>query len=563
MTKRKIIAADAPKTFAEVIVKLESLDGLSQTRRRDLISAMNAMARFLKKPVDQLEANINLLRQRLRQFHPKQAGVSEKTYANVKSAVLAALKLTGANNKRAAGSPPMSDGFQALYDAIPDPLLGYKLSRLFRYCSEEGLSPNQVTDATIEAFEAHVIDQTLHRDPGKVAREAVLTWNKLRCIVSGWPDIALYRSPARIPWTFPLERFPQSFQQDVDAWFDRMAMTDLFDDDAPVRASRLATIKHRRFQVRMMAWAIVRQGMPINRINSLADLVDIENFRSGIQYMLDREGGAVKEALFTLATGIKSIARHHVKISETDLERIKRLCSRFDQQADRYRKKNKDRLAQFDDRRNMAALLSLPDRLMEKSGSPGPKPRSAALWAQSAAALEILLMCAPRIGNVANLDLDHHLRWIVEGKAERLMISIPGDEVKNGKSLLFELAGPSAAVIRSYIEIARPQLLDQPGTALFPKRDGGPKLPGDLSQQIKRHIFAETGLIVNAHLFRSLVSRIHNLVCAGDAATISHVLGDRMETVMKAYSQFEQQAALDHYQTSVNTVRANPKKRKD
>lgn len=54
MTKRKNIAADAPKTFAEVIVKLKSLDGLSKTRRRDLISAMNAMARFLDKPADQL-----------------------------------------------------------------------------------------------------------------------------------------------------------------------------------------------------------------------------------------------------------------------------------------------------------------------------------------------------------------------------------------------------------------------------------------------------------------------------------------------------------------------------
>ncbi|MBT6473127.1 MAG: hypothetical protein HOK70_02330, partial [Rhodospirillaceae bacterium] len=254
---------------------------------------------------------------------------------------------------------------------------------------------------------------------------------------------------------------------------------------------------------------------------------------------------------------------YHVKVNEKDLERLKRLCSRLDQQADRYRKKNKDRLAQFDDRRNMAAILSLPDRLMEKSGSPGPKPRSAALWAQSAAVLEILLMCAPRIGNVANLDLDRHLRWIMEGRAERLMISIPGHEVKNGKPLLFELTGPSAAVIRSYIEIARPQILEQPGTALFPKRDGGPKLPGDLSHQLKRHIFAETGLTVNAHLFRSLASKIHNLVRAGDAATISHVLGDRVETVLKSYSQFEQQAALDHYQTSVNTVRIGPKKRKD
>ena len=223
MTKRKVIAADAPKTFAEVIVKLQSLEGLSITRRRDLISAMNAMARFLDKPVDQLEANANILRQRLRQFHPRQARVSEKTFANVKSAVLSALKLAGANNKRAAGLPPMSDAFQALYNAIPDQLVGYKLSRLFRYCSQEGLRPDQVSDSTIEAFETHVIDQTLHKDPGKVAREAVLTWNKLRDKVEGWPDINLHRAPARIPWTYPLEQFPLSFQQDVDAWFDRMA----------------------------------------------------------------------------------------------------------------------------------------------------------------------------------------------------------------------------------------------------------------------------------------------------------------------------------------------------
>jgi len=238
MIKRKDIAADAPKTFADVIVKLESLDGLTKTRRRDLISAMNAMARFLDKPVDQLEANLNILRQRLRQFHPKQARVSEKTYANVKSAVLAALQLTGTNNKRAAGSSPMSEEFQILYDAVPDQLVGYKLSRLFRYCSEEGLRPDQVSDATVEAFEAHVIDQTLNKDPGKVAREAVLTWNRLKDKVEGWPDVTLRRAPARIPWTFPLEQFPQSFQQDVDAWFDRMAMTDLFDDDAPVGAVR-------------------------------------------------------------------------------------------------------------------------------------------------------------------------------------------------------------------------------------------------------------------------------------------------------------------------------------
>jgi hypothetical protein len=85
--------------------------------------------------------------------------------------------------------------------------------------------------------------------------------------------------------------------------------------------------------------------------------------------------------------------------------------------------------------------------------------------------------------------------------------------------------------------------------------DGTYRNTGDLSQQIKRHCFQETGLTVNPHLFRSLASKIHNLVCAGDAATISHVLGDKITTVMRAYTQFEQKSALDHYQSSVRTVR--------
>ena len=53
----------------------------------------------------------------------------------------------------------------------------------------------------------------------------------------------------------------------------------------------------------------------------------------------------------------------------------------------------------------------------------------------------------------------------------------------------------------------------------------------------------------------SLASKIHNLVSAGDAATISHVLGDKITTVMRAYIQFEQKSALDHYQRSVTRVR--------
>jgi len=555
MTKKSKIDPSAPQTFEDVIEFIQTMNKLSKSRRRDLISALRSMAKFFDLRPGEVPANANWLRQRLRQFHPKQAGIGDKYFANVKSAILAALKLTGANNKKTAWQPPMNDAFKNLYDQIPDRLLGYKLSRFFRWCSHQNLSPDQLTDGIIEQFEQMIVNETFHKNPAKVVSNTVLTWNKMRDGIDGWPDITLYRAPSRIPWTYKLELFPDSFQREVDAWCDRLAMTDLFDEDAPVRANRPATIKHRRFQIRTMASAIVRMGTPIDEITSLSDLASIENFQAGLQFMMDRRDGKITESMFTLATGIKAIARYHVKVDDGHLERLKRLCSKIDQQANRYRKKNKDRLAQFDDPRNLYRLMALPARLMEKAQKPGPKPRSSPLLVQSAVVIETLLFCPMRIGNLASLDIDQHLRWVGSGQKRRLSITIPGDQVKNDTPLYYELTGASADIVRRYIDEARPGLLDKPSTALFPKLNGTSKNPADLSSQIKRHILAETGLDVNAHLFRSLASRIHNLVCAGDAATISHVLGDRIETILKSYAQFEQKSALETYQSSVNTVR--------
>lgn len=542
-------------TFADVIDAIVGMQDLARTRRRDLISALKTMARFIAREVEHVPANTEWLRQRLRQTHPRQLRVSEKHFQNVKSAVLSALRMTVSNNKRHAAFPEMAAAFQCLFEAVPDRMQSYKLSRLFRFCSTRGLSPEDVCDQTIADFEAALIEDTLHKDPGKVVREAALTWNKMRGVVANWPNQSLTPVRKRKSWTFPLEQFPASFVADVDLWCARLGHQDLFDADAPVKPCRPATIKHRRFQIRMMASAIVRSGVNVSAIQSLANLVDLDHFQLGITYMLDRQEGAVKEANFTLASAIKAIARYHVKVPEAHLNELRRLCSKMDKAADRYRKKNKDRLDQFEDDRNLALLLGLPARLAQLAQKPGPKPRSAALLMQSAAAIEILTFCPMRVGNLAHLDSEQHLRWINDKKGLRLIIDIPAPEVKNDKPLRYELAGPSASLVRDYIDRVRPDLCPEPSTALFPKMDGSYRNPGDLSHQIKRHCLQETGLTVNAHLFRSLASKIHNLVNAGDAVTISHVLGDKITTVMRAYAQFEQKSALDHFQQSVRIVR--------
>ena len=538
MAKNTPANDDAPEFMADVKRILKQRDDLKANRRRDLISAIVTLCHILSSSPENTPANMRFIRQRLRQINHltirKRKGIgyiSEKTFKNTLSLVVDALRIVKADNSQTGSQPPMSDAFQALYHAIPDRMLGYKQARFFRYCSARGLSPEQVNGHVVADFESHIIDQTLHRDPSKVARETVLTWNKLKNTVPGWPQITLYRKPKRIPWTFPLEHFPQPFQDEVDAWCKRLAMDDLFNDDAPTKPCRPSTIKHRRFHIRMMASAIVRSGVDISQITSLADLVDLDNFQRGVQYMIDRKAGEVKESLFVLVTGIKAIAKHFVKMDKANFKKIQKFCANIDKKADRYRKKNRDRLEQFQlNLQNLAKLLALPEYLMERSQKPGPKPRSAALLAQSAAAIEILIMTALRVGNLAYLDLENHIRWVHEGRSTRMFIVIPGDEVKNGKPLNHELKGPSMKVIRHYLNVARPILLgDTPSKAFFPKIDGTYKNPGDLSHQIKRHIFATTGLTVHAHLFRNLVATIHNRIIPGDIATASYVLGDRME----------------------------------
>jgi integrase len=556
MTRKEKQHQSAPETFADVIDLLLADGTMPATRKRDEISALNTLARLFNKRPEGVPANTHWLRQRLKQFHPKQAGISQKRYANIKSSVLSALRSTGAKTKRTHWLPAMTAAWQSLYELVPDEGDSFKLSRFFRHCSQSEIKPNEVDDQTVKTFEAMLVDETLVKDPGKIVRQAVNAWNKYSGKISEWPALILEREPSRQPWTFPLETFPQSFQDDTDKWCARLGMTDLFDDDAPAKACRPETIKHRRFQIRMMASALVRAGHDQSAITSLAYLVDVDRFKAGIRFMIDRNEGTPTEAIFGLAMGIKSIARHQVKVDEGHLDHLRKICSRLDQSVSRHRVKNKERLAQFDDPLRLARLLLLPAQLVGKSKSDGAKPRSGPLLLQTAAAIEILLYCPMRISNLAGLCMDRHLKWQSQGKERVLYISIPADEVKNAKPLHFELVGPSAEIVWDYINRARPALMEQPGDALFPKLDGQPKRPGDLSHLIKRTIFNETGLVVNAHLFRSLASKIHNRIAAGDLATISHVLGDRMETVMKSYAQFEQQSSLRRYQQSVNKLRA-------
>ena len=170
--------------------------------------------------------------------------------------------------------------------------------------------------------------------------------------------------------------------------------------------------------------------------------------------------------------------------------------------------KNTHRLAQFDDLRNVAQLMTLPRTLSDRADRSSKKSSWVALDVMYAVAIDILLGCPLRVGNLATLNIQRHFIWRGQGNSQIITLVIPGAEVKNGQPIEADLPRDATRLIRNYLKTYRPLLSEAPGDWLFPMRSGGHRNPTDLAKLISRAVRRETGLIMNAHLFRHLAGML-------------------------------------------------------
>ncbi|MBS4010295.1 MAG: tyrosine-type recombinase/integrase [Roseovarius sp.] len=550
------ITGETP-TLSDVIERIDGMTDLKPTRRRDLKSALQSIARMLGKPPDRVPANINWMYIRLRQVAPAAHNMSPKRFQNIKSDVIKALELTGCSRARADWLRQPCPAWTALLDKLVDKHDRWKLTQLAQYCTALGVSPEAVNDEHTRGLLVTLTKESFQKRPEHKVADMIKLWNRLRRELDGWPDIELSKLPRKKePWTIPLEHFPQSLQEDVATWINRLANPDLLDEDAPAKPLRPSTLKHRMFQLREVASALVRSGMPIEEIDSLAKLVDLNNVKRALRWMMGRFEDKPTEAIKGVAVCLQAVARHHVRLDDTEIKAISGLIKRLDRDVDGLREKNRLRLLQLDDPANLTKLLHLPAALVKiASQLEATKPRKAALKLQAALAIEILLNAPMRAGNLSSLHIERHLRPIGSGRSRQIHVHIPAEEVKNDKALDYLLPHNVVVLLDLYLTKARPVLEGQPSDYLFPNQNDGPKRSQHLSVLIKETILEHTGLTINAHLFRSIAGKIHSLVQPGDFVTLSHVLNNELRTAMKAYAQFERQSSLQHYQNSLQTAR--------
>ena len=539
----------AALTLADVLGALEHAE-LPERRRQELASAVRTAARALGRTPEAVAADPRLLAARLAAVAPAAVGLSPGRWANVRSLLRKALALVAATSP-GRHLTPLSPEWQALRDSLERRSLQAQLSRLMHFCSAAGIAPGAITPESFAQFRVH-LDGTLLQDPALTYRDTLAAWNRARTEVAGWPDMVVEVPSRRRDWTLPWSAFPASLEADARMWLDRLGGQDLL-TDLPFRPVRPSTLKQREWQIRAFASALVRQGWDPAALVSLHDLVAVDAVKAGLRVFLQANGNRATSHTGNLAGALKAIARHHVGVGEDHLDRLRAVARKVDPGRRRgLNEANRSRLRALDDRGNLLALLRLPERLMSLVGRER-RPYRAALLAQMAVAIEILLMAPLRIGNLVRLDLERHL--VRTGRAGGLHIVIEGDEVKNREPLEYPLPAASAALIDRYLKEYRP-ILAQGGTALFPGDGGRPKGRAILGEQIGRVVRNHAGLRVHPHLFRHIAAQAYLNANPGAYEVVRRVLGHRsMDTTTRFYTGLETAAAVRHFDATILRLR--------
>jgi integrase len=491
-------------SLADVLDAVRNAD-LPARRRQEIASALRTVTRALGRPLERVPADPRRLSARLKEVAPLAIGISQGRWNNIRALVRTGLTVV----------QPMSPGrhlnklsvdWEPLWQQLPTRRLRMKLTRFLRFCSASGIEPEAVTEAAFTAYRSYLADSLL-KNPDAVFGATVSAWRAAQVAIDGWPRASVPVAKGR-NWTLPWDRFPASLHQDCRSWCHQLAGGDPF-EDMPCRPVRPVTAANREWQIRSFASALVLRGRDPGTITSLRDLVEIEAFKDGFRFFIERSGGKATVGICNLARGLKAIARHHLQLDAGHLDKmgtlIRHLVRRLDNDGRGLTVKNRARLRLLDDRNNAIALLRLPEKLIGVAVR-NPNIRAGALQAQVAVAVELLLMTALRIGNLVTLDLDQNIIYPGRGKAMHLVIE--AQEVKNREPLDFPLPEATIELVEHYLLEFRPRLAPRGSTALFPGDGGRPKTTRTLRKQITDTVHLYTGLRMHPHLFRHAMAKL-------------------------------------------------------
>jgi integrase len=529
-------------SLADIEGALQGDPSLSKSKRDALICSIRRLAKFLGRDLSQLPARLGALRYGISRLHHAQLGISRKTLQNHIANLKAAVRHVAGQKRLSGHGIELSPTWQSLYDQLTNRRLSLGLCGFMKYCSATAIDPWSVSEDRVGAFVAYATEVRFTVKPNDLHKQVARCWDRARDTVPGWPQIALtvpdFRAP---PVSLPWEAFEPSFVEDVERYLSLLGGENLLDEDAPDQPCKPSTIETRRNYLRLAASAAVTQGVPIETLHSLADLVSPSVMRLILEHYLAKKDGKIVTFTIDMAKRLYAIARVYVKAPEEQLRQLERFCLKLCPKKRRpgLTEKNAAVIRAFKDPQNRARLKGLPRRHFDEALAERDALVQAAVKAAIALAIQIELVAPMRLANLAALHLEKNIIR-VGGPEPTYHLVIPPEDVKNDLPLEYPLPKVVSEMLERYLLVLRPRLCRSDNLWLFPGKRHGHKTKGTLSGQIIKCIVKELGIRVTPHQFRHLAAAFILEKDPANYELVRRVLGHKnLQTTINFYIGLE------------------------
>jgi integrase len=429
--------------------------------------------------------------------------------------------------------------------ASRDPTLPPSLCRFVHFLNRHDVAPDDVSDEHALAYRDALVLNEISRSPDVAYRAAVNGWNLAVHRLKEWPRTTLPLPSRQKVIKLSADVFPASFHNDLDRLLDRLRHPNPLDPDGRRNPLTLVTINQYRRQILRFASELVHAGVAPGQIDSLQALIDPATAERGLRQMLARHNDETCRGISETAGLLRNLS----KILDAPEDTQKRIANLARRVAIKMQKgmtrKNRDRLRVLQDEDNLRRLLLLPERILGRP-SVKPHPFMTALACEDALAIAILLICPVRVKNLAAIHLERNLHRPGDG---RVFLVFEDSEVKNNRHVEFELPRDICRMIDRHLSCRVPELCPSGTPWLFPRRDGrGPIDPNQLSSRLAKRIRRETGLEMNAHLFRHLAAMVWLDANPGSYEAARRLLGhSELSHTLNMYTGLEARAAVQAF----------------
>ncbi len=357
---------DHPSTLAEVLEVVEGSQ-LPATRRRDLASAIRRICTLGGVSPVAVKTEAAALRRHVADIRPAANGLTDKSWANLRSAFTAGLALAGVIDALPRGTARADPTWASLIEHLTDRRLANGLAAFLNWCALREIVPEAVDDVAVERFHLWLETRTLHPKPQGVVHRTPALWNAAQESVPGWPQARLRRRSFRKPRQhFDWSELASSLVADADAYLDLRRNPDVFAAEGSVPRRPLAdtTLRQQREHLRIAASLVARQNGGANQIRGLSDLVTPDAFKVVLRHFYERAQGKPNAFAISIAKTLIDVARFHVGVSPDHLAELKRLAGKLPAVPLDLTDKNKALIADLDSERMRAALYRRPEEVL-------------------------------------------------------------------------------------------------------------------------------------------------------------------------------------------------------